>query len=160
FMTFALDVTWIPENMGAVVFLQADSNGGIHQSANVMFGEPPAITIADTTADPVSGNHTVEGSCTSSRTLSGVFVQIDDGLWVEAEGTAQWIYTIDTRELSDGSHTVHARVYDIAGTYSLPDALTISVRNEEPMPSLEVILLLVAVLSVALFVGAVRRSRA
>ncbi|MFQ6106678.1 MAG: Ig-like domain-containing protein [Thermoplasmata archaeon] len=158
-VTFSLDPSWIVDNMGAAVFLQTDAGGHIHQSANLMFGAPPVITIADTTADTVAGNHTIEGSCTGLRQLSEVFVRIDDGIWVEAEGAADWNHTFDTRELSDGSHTVQARVYDISGVYSQPDTLSFIVRNKEQAPSTEVILILVVFLSGALFLGVARRRR-
>ena len=133
-VTFALDGSWITENMGAAAFLQVDADGGIYQSANVMFGEPPVITITNPSGGTVSGNMTVEGSCTSGRTLSEAFLKIDDGLWVEVEGTSTWQHEINTTELSDGPHTVYAMVYDIAGTYSEADILSITVKNGEPAP--------------------------
>lgn len=158
-VTFALDGSWIVENMGAAAFLQVDSDGGIYQSVNVMFGEPPVITIADPSDGTVSGDLTVEGSCTGGRTLSEVFLKIDDGLWVEVEGTSTWQHDIDTTTLSDGSHTIYAKVYDIAGTYSQTDVLSITVKNEEPVPGFDTALLLVAFLSVAIILGGVRRLK-
>lgn len=158
-MTFMLDASWITENMGAAIFLQADAIGGIYQSTNVMFGEAPVINMDDRTDDPISGNETFSGTCTSGRQLSEAFLKVDDGLWVEVEGTNDWFYIIDTRQLSDGHHTIYARVYDIAGIYSHPDVLSVTVKNEKPIPSLEAALLLAVFLSVALLMSASRRLR-
>ena len=133
-VTFTLDVSWITENMGAAAFLQVDTDGGIYQSANVMFGEPPVVTISNPSGGTVSGDLTVEGNCTSGRTLSEVFLKIDDGLWVEVEGTSTWQHDVNTAELSDGSHTIYAMVYDIAGTYSEADILSVTVKNGKPVP--------------------------
>jgi len=157
--TFTLNASWISDNMGAAVFLQTDSVGQIHQSVNAMFGDPPVITIADTSGGTVSGNHTIEGTCTGSRELSEVFVRIDDGMWVEAEGTSSWNYTLDTKKLSEGSHTIQARVYDVAGTYSQPDTISVTVKNEESIPSIELVLTLTAILLVAILSSPAGRRR-
>ncbi|MCJ2555699.1 MAG: Ig-like domain-containing protein [Candidatus Thermoplasmatota archaeon] len=158
-VTFALDGSWVVENMGAAAFLQVDSDGGIYQSVNVMFGDPPVVTITSPSGGSVSGDLTVEGSCTGGRTLSEVFLKTDDGLWVEVEGTTTWQHDIDTTTLSDGSHTIYAKVYDVAGTYSQTDVLSITVENEEPVPGFETALLLVAFLSVAVILGGIRRLK-
>lgn len=158
-VTFALDGSWVVENMGAAAFLQVDSDGGIYQSVNVMFGDPPVVTITSPSGGSVSGDLTVEGSCTGGRTLSEVFLKTDDGLWVEVEGTSTWQHDIDTTALSDGSHTIYAKVYDVAGTYSQTDVLSITVKNEEPVPGFETALLIVAFLSVAVILGGIRRLK-
>jgi len=158
-VTFALDGSWVVDNMGAAAFLQMDSDGGIYQSVNIMFGDPPVVTITSPSGGSVSGDLTVEGSCTSGRTLSETFLKIDDGLWVEVEGTTTWQHDIDTTKLSDGSHTIYAKVYDVAGTHSQTDVLSITVKNEEPVPGFDVALLLIAFLSVAVILGGIRRLK-
>jgi hypothetical protein len=156
---FTLDGSWITESMGAVAFLQTDADGGVHQSANVMFGEPPVANIADLAGGTVSGELTIEGTCTSGRSLSETFVRVDDGLWVEADGASSWQHVIDTTKLSDGSHSIYAMVYDVAGTYSETDILTVTVKNEEPVPDFGVAILLLVIVSIALVVGGMRRLR-
>ncbi|MCK4367512.1 MAG: hypothetical protein KAW84_06145 [Thermoplasmata archaeon] len=149
-VTFVLDGSWITENMGAVAFLQVDADGGIYQSANVMFGEPPVITITNPSGGTVSGDLTVEGSCTSGRTLSEAFLKIDDGLWVEVEGTSAWQHDVNTTELSDGPHTIYARVYDIAGTYSEADILSITVEPKGDDYTFTIMLIVSVILIVVL----------
>jgi hypothetical protein len=155
--TFSLDGSWIPENMGAVAFLQTDDDGEIHQSVNLMFGVPPAITITDPSDGTISGEVIVGGTCTGGRSLSEVFVRVDDGLWMEADGASSWQRIIDTTKLSDGSHTIYATVYDEAGTYSEPDSLTVTVKNEEATADFGVAIFLLVVVSIALLLGGVRR---
>lgn len=156
-MTFVVDASWTEENMGVAVFLQSGFAGEIYQSISAMFGDPPTISIADPTDDPISGDYVVEGSSTGTRPLYEVFLRIDEGLWVEAEGSSEWHYSVDTTELSDGSHLIYAMVYDVSGAYSQPDALSVVVKNERSTPSLDVAVLLTVILSLALFLSLRRR---
>lgn len=155
-MTFDLDPSWVVDNMGAAVFLQIGEVGDIYQSSNMMFGEPPSIAVSNPPSGSISGEYTFQGTCTGGRGLSEAFIKIDNGNWEEIEGTTSWQHTVDTTELSDGSHTVSTRVFDIAGTYSTDETFTIIVKNEEPVPGAELLLVLAVVLSVAVVAALLR----
>lgn len=64
----------------------------------------------------------------SDTSVINVEVQINDGEWTLAEGTATWSLSWDAYKVSDGSYTIRARAYD--GTdYSDVKSITVQVNN-------------------------------
>lgn len=74
------------------------------------------VEIAGTADDP-DGN------------VSHVEVRIDSGNWSNATGANDWTDTWDTRNGSDGNHTIHARSHD-GETYSQTATRNVTVANE------------------------------
>ena len=80
--------------------------------------------------DRVYGILTITGR---SEDLDGdvksVEIKIDDSSWDVTDGTYNWSFTIDTKDLENGYHSIHARAWD--GTdYSDIIKLKILVENE------------------------------
>jgi hypothetical protein len=79
-----------------------------------------AIEIKGTSNHPVAG-----------KTVQNVQVQIDDGDWQNATGTLSWAFSLDTRTLAEGGHTVRARAYD-GRAYSYIAELSFTAKNLKP----------------------------
>lgn len=79
------------------------------------------------------GKVTIEGSIESSLPVEYVEISIDGRIWEKADGKEQWMYMWDTRDSSDGTHTVRVRVKTMAG-YSSPKEIVVKTENEpEPV---------------------------
>jgi len=67
----------------------------------------------------VNGNIKITGtSADLDGVITNVFVQIDDGDWMEASGTYSWEIFWDTNTVSDGLHTITAIAIDNNGLQS------------------------------------------
>jgi hypothetical protein len=95
---------------------------------------PPTIDIKT----PAKGAY-VKGSITASgsshhpvlgRSVEKVQVSLDKGEWADANGTASWSFTINTKSLPDGKHSLRARAYD-GRTYSMVAEANFTVKNAE-----------------------------
>jgi hypothetical protein len=68
----------------------------------------------------LKGTVTLKGSCypqLEGKNVTKVQIKFDEGNWMPVTGTAGWTYSLDTNILTDGLHTMHARVYN-GKTYS------------------------------------------
>ena len=85
---------------------------------------PPSVAVASPAAgSTVRGTVVVSGTASDNVQVASVAVSVDGGAYAAAQGTTSWSYSLDTRSLADGSHTVTARAKDAAG-----NASTASVR--------------------------------
>ncbi len=78
---------------------------------------------------------TITGSAhDEDGTIVSVEIRIDDGPWIEVNGTTPWSYEWDTTEIDNGEHTIHARCFDNEGAYDIVN-VTVDVHNptEEEM---------------------------
>lgn len=88
-----------------------------------------------------------------------VEIELDDGPWIRANGTATWVYGWDTGTVADGDHTIHARSYD-GEDHSIETSVLVVVDNVFPPahPEEEDIVdhawTWVAIVVVALFIAA------
>ena len=89
----------------------------------------PTVSI-DSPADgeKVEGLIQIKGTASDlGGTVELVQVQIDDGEWRNATGTASWTYEWNTTGLV-GKHTIKARCTDNEGTYSAVDSITVIIK--------------------------------
>lgn len=75
------------------------------------------IPICDVTAPlsgvTIAGTYNVTGTANDTDgEVERVEVRIDDGPWIQANGTTTWIHEWDTIDVPEGGHTIHVRSYD------------------------------------------------
>ncbi len=101
----------------------------------VIANVPPACAIgAPEQHTLVSGVVTISGTAgDADGTVRRVEVRIDNGLWAVAQGTTNWTYSWDTRNVTDGTHTIWARSYD-GLAYSQDSSVSVLLRNGPPPP--------------------------
>ena len=67
--------------------------------------------------------------------IKKVYIQIDDGEYIVAEGRENWSYKWDTKQVQDGEHVIIGIAWD--GTTYACNSISVSVKNteeEEPEP--------------------------
>ncbi len=132
-ITYAYNVTAV-NNIGESPL----SNEAIATPAEpiIPVNEPPECTIsAPANGTTVSGLIAVSGTASDiDSEVQSVWIRIDDEDWIEASGKFDWSYTIDTRNLSNGEHTISARAFDGESNSSV---VSISVNVDNPSPAKE-----------------------
>ncbi len=97
---------------------------------------PPAIAIAHPAPGAtVSGSITISGTASDNDGLARVEVRENYRKFRTATGTYSWSYALDTRGLSNGSHTFVARAVDLTGNVATA-LLTVTVANGTSSESL------------------------
>jgi phosphatidylinositol-3-phosphatase len=99
----------------------------------------PSVAITSPTpAATASGTLTVSGTAgETGGTISQVQVSVDGGTPVTATGTNSWSASIDTTQLSNGSHTIMATATDTSGlTATTEEPITAS--NSAATPSVSI----------------------
>ena len=89
----------------------------------------PDVSLQD--GETISGIVTLEGEALDDDKVEVVQVQIDGGEWVDAEGTDEWTFELDTTEMENGEHTLRIRSYD-GTSYSEETVITFLV-DEPPV---------------------------
>ncbi len=113
----------------------------------------PQCQILTPLSSDLSGTVIVEGEASDLfGSIKKVEVRIDDGPWIEADGTNAWSFAFDSTTVSNGEHTIEVRAFD--GEAYGTCRREISVRNPEPGPLHTEIWVWVAVGVVAAFVAA------
>ena len=91
---------------------------------------PPSVAEVNLVDDQsISGIFTLEGEAQDDDKVDVVQVQVDGGPWVDAEGTDEWTFEMDTTGMENGEHTLRIRSYD--GT-SYSDETVITFLVDEP----------------------------
>lgn len=77
-------------------------------------GQAPSVTIDEPAEGAeVSGTTDVLGTASDADgNVTDVRVRIDDGPWVQADGTDSWSFSWDTTQHADGGHTVTVEAVD------------------------------------------------
>jgi len=88
----------------------------------------PSINLED--GQSVSGVFRVEGTASDDDGVEKVQYQVDGGDWVDAEGTDDWYFDMDTAGMEPGTHNLRIRSYD-GTSHSNDTVLTFNV-NEPP----------------------------
>jgi hypothetical protein len=103
---------------------------GIPATPIAPVNQPPVCTITyPTTGVTISGILVIEGTSSDiDGTVSKVEIKIDDGSWIEVEGTTSWSYDLNSSALSNGAHVIYIRSYD-GENYSLEISINIDVNN-------------------------------
>jgi hypothetical protein len=90
----------------------------------------PTVSISSPgTGATVSGTLAVSGTATDGVSISSVQVSVDRGVFANASGTTKWSYDLNTNSLSNGAHTLSAKVTDSAGHTATSSLVDISVDN-------------------------------
>jgi hypothetical protein len=92
---------------------------------------PPTVSITSPSSGAtVSGSINIQGTAGDyDGIVTQVAVRIDSGSWWIAKGTISWIYSWDTTNVSDGSHTIYACSKDNNNAYSTFASVPINVSN-------------------------------
>jgi len=102
-------------------------------TTDIVPNELPIIIITEPiNGEKVSGKITITGEAMDpdDDSLEFVEVKVDENEWEKAEGTIVWNYELNTKELVNGNHYLHARTYD-GRNYSEEFSISIEVDNEE-----------------------------
>lgn len=150
--------------------LSVDDGDGGHASKRIVlviedFNYSPSVSIV-TPADGIVIKTiiTVSGRASDDDQVEGITFRIDEGEWMQANGTSVWSFELDPRNLRKGQHTVDVVAFD-GNNYSDPVSLNVTVdrssNGSEPtsllVPAL-ITVLVVAVIASAILVR--RRARA
>jgi Bacterial Ig domain len=119
--TYTLDTAKLPNGTHALAVQCADLLGAT-STATTSFTvsnkevTPPAIAIASPAANAtVSGVITVTGTASDNDAVARVEVRESNRTYRPASGTTSWSYSLDTRGLANGTHTLNARAVDLTG---------------------------------------------
>lgn len=100
---------------------------------------PTILITAPASGAVLSGAISIGGTAADNLGVTQVEVQLDDGDFRLAAGTANWTFVLDTAAYADGMHVVRARAADAAGNLSQPAAVTVEFNNSGPGPDVLVI---------------------
>ena len=84
------------------------------KSTTFAVDQPPSVTV-NKPAAYVDYHKMLEitGIAEDDVGVLRVEFRIDSGEWIVADGTEEWSYTLDTRDLDDGTHTLECRAFDM-----------------------------------------------
>ena len=66
---------------------------------------PPEITVSSDLI-PADSLVMVEGEASDDQGVLSVRFRIDDGAWMDAAGTTNWVFFVDTADLGEGDHNI------------------------------------------------------
>ena len=126
---------------------------------------PPDVKITEPeSGSVVNGSVIIKGKAwdiDGNETLQKVEIKIDDGEWENVTGALNWAYTLDTKKLENGNHTIYARSYD-GKNYSSIVSIRIEVKNKKGgggiIPGFELIIFLSSIIAVVIFRKKKRRN--
>ncbi len=122
------------------------------RSITFVVDQPPSVTVNNPVDDVVySQRLDIHGTAEDDLGILKVEFRIDGGEWMVADGTDGWSYTIDTRNLDDGTHTLECRAFDM---YTSSRTVTVEFNVDNPevkvsTPGLQSTIVVLAFLSVA-----------
>jgi thiol-disulfide isomerase/thioredoxin len=144
-VTFNLQPEWDTSKIGIAVFVQVQEIGDVLQSANIVFGPKPSVTVTtDIDGKEISGVTSIEG--TASQDASTVEVRIDGKTYATADGTTSWQFDIDSTKLSGGTHTLSVRSFSSSLIYSDVVEMDFEVKSDSMLLIIVAIVIVVAVL--------------
>jgi hypothetical protein len=114
----------------AAVKDSAGTSASANLSINVVTAAAPSVSISSpANSSTVSGTISVSGVASDGLTISSVQLSVDGGVFVNASGTTNWSISLNTNSLSDGAHSLSAKVSDSAGNSATSSLVDISVNN-------------------------------
>lgn len=147
-VTFGIQGGWEPSNMGVAVYVQADTNGEVLQSASAVLGPKPTVTITtEIEGKEISSTTKIEGSATGD--VQWVMVRIDGERYETADGTSSWSYEIDPSQLSDGTHALEVRAYSSSLIPSDAAGAEFASKSDSLLYMLLVLIIVIVVLLLA-----------
>src|SRR5881296_1098665 len=107
----------------------ASASASASLSINVVTAAAPSVSISSpANGATVSGTTTVSGVASDGLTITSVQVSVDGGAFANASGTTNWSFSLNTNSLSNGPHTLSAKVNDSTGSATSP-LVNFSVNN-------------------------------
>ena len=98
--------------------------------------KPTVQFLFPTDGDSVQGIITIKGRSLDDYAVEFVELSIQNGNWIQVNGTAVWSYQFDTTTYTDGTYQIAARCYD--GTqFSDTVSLDIHITNNQLTPQNE-----------------------
>jgi hypothetical protein len=108
----------------------ASASASASLSINVVAAAPPTVSISNpANGATVSGTTTVSGVASDGLAITSVQLSIDGGAFANASGTTSWSFSLNTNSLSNGSHTLSAKVNDSSGNSATSSPVSITVNN-------------------------------
>jgi hypothetical protein len=99
-------------------------------SINVVTAAPPTVSInSPANGSTVSGTVAVSGVASDGLTISSVQVSVDGGAFANASGTSSWSFDLNSNSLSNGAHTLSAKVIDSASNSATSSLVDVTVNN-------------------------------
>lgn len=112
-----------------------DSEGtwSYEERSSIEIGHRPEVAVdSPDDGSDVDGEVDILGTTSDGdgdETIESVEISIDDGEWMEVNGTSDWDHEWDTTEVPNGEHTLTFRCRDDIG-YSHEVTITLNVENE------------------------------
>src|SRR5438477_38229 len=107
----------------------ASASASASLSINVVTAAAPSVSISSpANGATVSGTTTVSGVASDGLTITSVQLSVDGGAFANASGTTNWSFSLNTNSLSNGPHTLPAKVNDSTGSATSP-LVNFSVNN-------------------------------
>ena len=128
-------ISGTPSVAGSFPFtVSVKDSTGASASANfsitVGTAAPPSVSISSpSNGATVSGSISVSGVASDGLTISSVQVSVDGGTFSNASGTISWSFSLNTNSLSNGAHTLVAKVSDSGGNSVSSSLVDITVNN-------------------------------
>ena len=79
---------------------------------------PTVVIQSPVNGSSVGGLLAVSGTAADNLSVQKVEVRVDDGAWLQANGTTTWNYTLNTSNFLNGSRTISARATDTSSNLS------------------------------------------
>src|SRR5947199_6034312 len=107
----------------------ASASASASLSINVVTAAAPSVSISSpANGATVSGTTTVSGVASDGLAITSVQLSVDGGTFANASGTTNWSFSLNTNSLSNGPHTLSAKVNDSTGSATSP-LVNFSVNN-------------------------------
>src|SRR5436309_3567323 len=108
----------------------ASASASASLSINVVTAAPPTVSISNPASGAtLSGTTTVSGVASDGLPITSVQLSVDGGAFSNASGTINWSFSLNTNSLSNGAHTLTAKVNDSSGNSATSSPLSITVNN-------------------------------
>ena len=108
----------------------ASASASASLSINVVTAAPPTVSISNPASGAtLSGTTTVSGVASDGLSITSVQLSVDGGAFTNASGTTSWSFSLNTNSLSNGPHTLSAKVNDSAGKSATSSLVNFSVNN-------------------------------
>jgi len=108
----------------------ASASASASLSINVVTAAPPTVSISNPASGAtLSGTTTVSGVASDGLPITSVQLSVDGGAFSNASGTINWSFSLNTNSLSNGPHTLSAKVNDSAGKSATSSLVNFSVNN-------------------------------
>jgi Bacterial Ig domain/Putative Ig domain/Immunoglobulin domain/Right handed beta helix region len=132
-------ISGTPTSAGSFPFAVQVADAASHTassnlSINVASPAPSLAITSPANGATVSGSISVSGTASDTAPISSVQLSVDSGSYSNASGTTSWSFTLNTASLSNGSHSLTAKLTDAAGLSATSAPLNITVSNGSTAP--------------------------